>query len=165
MKEKEIQSSLDVFREATRRSDEMLTAIAANFHKAQEQLSRVKLASHVQQLNQIAEANASNLRALSEYQDQIGEAANQQLDSIQETVAIIKAQEENVKKQAANLRRMSFLYGIGSIVDLWPDPSAYWQILSAKTIAEELGEAWSEVGNHIHRATEVVSGEQQKEED
>ena len=165
MKEKEIQSRLDVFREATRRSDEMLTAIAANFHKAQEQLSRVKLASHVQQLNEIAEANASNLRALSEYQDRLGEAANQQLDSIQETVAIIKAQEKKVKKQAANLQRMSFLYGMGSIVDLWPDPSAYWQILSAKTTAEELGEAWSDVGNHIRWATEVVSGEQRQEED
>ena len=51
-----------------------------------------------------------------------------------------------------------------SLFDLLPNPSAYQQILSTKTVEEELGEVWSEVGDHIRRATEVVGGEQQRKE-
>ena len=88
---------------------------------------------------------------------------NRQIASIQEASARIKAQEKALKKSLAALRRMSFLRGVGSLVDICPDPTRYQRMVPTETVTEELAGIWTDVGDHIRRATEVVSDRHQEE--
>ncbi len=158
----EMQSRLDEFRKMAKHADETLKAWAADIDRARE-LSRSSLARLQQQADGIAKVNANAQKALSSLQ-KADQAANRWVDSIRETVATMKTQEMAVKSAISTLRRASFLRGVGSIVDLFPDPRRYEEILPKETAEERLGEVWSRVGNHIRRATEVVSGEQRRKE-
>ena len=91
------------------------------------------------------------------------DVVNRQIASIQEESARIKAQEAALKKSLAALRRMSFLRGVGSLVDLCPDPTRYQRIIPTETVAEELAGIWTDVGDHIRRATEAANDEHQEE--
>ena len=157
----EMQSRLHSFRSMVRHAEETIKRFTADIDRARE--LRSSLARFQQQADEIAKVNANAQKVLSSWQE-VDQAANRCVDSIREAVATMKAQEMAVKSSISTLRRASFLRGVGSIIDLFPDPRRYEEILPKETAEERLGEVWSRVGNHIRRATEVVSGEQQRKE-
>ncbi len=56
-------------------------------------------------------------------------------------------------------RRRAFLRGVGSIIDLFPDPQRYWDIVGDETPEERIAQVWRNVGDHIRAAMREMDEE------
>ncbi len=157
----EIQAAADAICNSISRMQGEIASAAQALDRVRE-LSRIDLSALSANLNQLAKANARAREAMMAMESQL-DAAARSLDPLREAASKISAQAEFMDKAVANLRQISFLRGVGSLVDLFPDPHRYEQILPRATAEERMGEVWSRVGNHIRQAAEVVSEEQRRE--